>query len=92
MLPDELLILINRVRSHCVGIWDDHDYGIDDGNHQFHLKDVNRHLFLRFLNESSDSERWNRADGVCLFVSVSVLLDVVFIVRFTALGTTIKTN
>lgn len=54
--------LISKVP--VIGVWDDHDYGVDDGNHQFHLKDVNRHLFLEFLNESQYSVRWNRTDGI----------------------------
>jgi hypothetical protein len=32
------------------------------------LKDLNRELFLSFLNESRDSRRWNRTDGVWLIL------------------------
>ena len=38
-----------------VGIWDDHDYGINDGNKHFEYKDEFKELFLDFLNEPKES-------------------------------------
>ena len=40
-----------------VGIWDDHDYGINDGNKHFEYKDEFKELFLDFLNEPKESQR-----------------------------------
>ena len=40
-----------------IGIWDDHDYGINDGGQDFKLKDQVRNMFLDFLDEPNDSIR-----------------------------------
>jgi len=37
--------------------WDNHDYGKNDGNASFELKDTSRELFLDFFGEPRDSER-----------------------------------
>ena len=39
------------------GIWDDHDYGLDDGGAEFMHKDVMRELYLDFIGEPRDSPR-----------------------------------
>ena len=40
-----------------IGIWDDHDFGTNDGDKHFEHKDQNRELFLDFIDEPIDSER-----------------------------------
>ena len=34
-----------------IGIWDDHDYGVNDGSKTFVRKDLVRDIFLDFLGE-----------------------------------------
>lgn len=38
------------------GIWDDHDYGVNDGGKQYPMKDVSKLLMLDFLDVPSDAE------------------------------------
>lgn len=45
------------------GTWDDHDYGVNDGDKTFKYKNESRDLFLDFLSIPKDSERRSR-DGV----------------------------
>ena len=40
-----------------MAVWDDHDYGINDGSADFPLKDESQQLFLDFIDEPADSER-----------------------------------
>lgn len=37
-----------------IGIWDDHDYGINNGNFTYQHKDLTQQLFLDFLNYPKD--------------------------------------
>ena len=46
-----------RKNSKVIGVWDDHDFGINDGDKDFEFKDQNRELFLNFIDEPVDSER-----------------------------------
>lgn len=46
-----------------MAVWDDHDYGINDGAADFPLKDISRQLFLDFFAEPADSER-RRSPGL----------------------------
>ena len=46
-----------REEAKVIGIWDDHDFGINDGGKDFEFKDQNRELFLDFVDEPADSER-----------------------------------
>ncbi|MBT3604642.1 MAG: alkaline phosphatase family protein, partial [Candidatus Latescibacteria bacterium] len=39
------------------GIWDDHDYGVNDGGASYAKRDAAQQLFLDFLKEPADSER-----------------------------------
>ena len=43
--------------TQVVGIWDDHDYGLDDGGAEFMHKDVMRGFYLDFIGEPKDSPR-----------------------------------
>ncbi len=40
-----------------LAVWDDHDYGINDGSGDFALKDETQQLFLDFFDEPADSQR-----------------------------------
>ena len=40
-----------------IGVWDDHDFGINDGNRDFPLKNEVRELYLDFIEEPMDSVR-----------------------------------
>jgi alkaline phosphatase D len=40
-----------------MAVWDDHDYGINDGSSNFPLKDQAQQLFLNFFDEPANSER-----------------------------------
>jgi len=40
-----------------LAVWDDHDYGINDGSGDFVLKDESQQLFLDFFDEPADSQR-----------------------------------
>lgn len=40
-----------------IGVWDDHDYGLNNGDKNFPLKLEVREVFLDFINEPLDSAR-----------------------------------
>ncbi len=40
-----------------MAVWDDHDYGINDGDASFVLKEESQKLFLDFFDEPADSKR-----------------------------------
>lgn len=46
-----------RESTNIIGIWDDHDYGINDGDGSFIYKDLLKKAFLDFLDENENSER-----------------------------------
>ena len=46
-----------------MAVWDDHDYGTNDGHADFDLKEESQQLFLDFFGEPGDSER-RRTPGV----------------------------
>ncbi|MES2732547.1 MAG: alkaline phosphatase D family protein [Bacteroidota bacterium] len=43
-----------------IGIWDDHDYGVNDGGKDFAKKAESQQRMLEFLDEPIDSPRWKR--------------------------------
>ena len=43
-----------------IGIWDDHDYGVNDGDKHFPIKKESKELMLDFLNVADDAEVRNR--------------------------------
>jgi len=43
-----------------LGTWDDHDYGLNDGGKEFHMKKESQQLFLDFINIPKDDERRKR--------------------------------
>jgi alkaline phosphatase D len=46
-----------------IGVWDDHDYGINDGGKYFTKKDESKKLLLEFLDVPKEHEVWEH-DGV----------------------------
>ena len=43
------------------GVWDDHDYGVNDGGKHVENRQARQDLFLQFLNVSkNNTARWNR--------------------------------
>lgn len=40
-----------------IGTWDDHDYGVNDGDINYINKHLMRDIFLDFVDEPEDSER-----------------------------------
>lgn len=43
-----------------LAVWDDHDYGANDGGRDFPQKEASRRLMLSFFEEPAGSERWHR--------------------------------
>ncbi len=46
-----------------LGIWDDHDYGINDGGKYFAQKEASRDLMLEFLSVAPSRPVWSREGG-----------------------------
>jgi alkaline phosphatase D len=40
-----------------IGVWDDHDYGTNDGNNKYPHREISQKYFLDFLHEPKDSLR-----------------------------------
>lgn len=49
-----------REGMHVIGIWDDHDFGINDGGVNYAQKVQSQKLMLDFLDEPANSERRNQ--------------------------------
>jgi alkaline phosphatase D len=52
-----------KLRQICpvLAVWDDHDYGINDGGASYIHKDDAKKQFLTFFGEPAGSPRWNRS-------------------------------
>ena len=44
-------------KTKVIGVWDDNDFGLNDGGASFAGKDQNRELFLDAIGEPASSER-----------------------------------
>jgi len=53
-----------RNKIPILGVWDDHDYGVNNGDKSYKYKERSRHLYLDFLDEPKDSIRRTRPDGI----------------------------
>jgi alkaline phosphatase D len=42
-----------------LGVWDDHDYGVNDGGKEYPKKEESKNIFLEFFDEPVKSERRN---------------------------------
>ena len=47
-----------------IGIWDEYDYGIKNGNKYYKDKEISKKLFLNFLNFPKDNELYNLNRGL----------------------------
>ncbi|KAL4159991.1 hypothetical protein PRNP1_000563 [Phytophthora ramorum] len=50
-------------RTPVIGIWDDHDYGINDGGKHFTYREQSQQVFLDFMGEPEDSPR-RKQEGI----------------------------
>lgn len=44
-------------KAKVVGVWDDHDFGTNDGGKHFPFKNQNREIWLDFIGEPNDTDR-----------------------------------
>ena len=49
-----------KKQTTIIGVWDDHDYGVNDGGKEYSIKEASQDLFLDFLEVPIDSKRRNR--------------------------------
>ncbi len=49
-----------RTKSDVIAIWDDHDFGVNDGGREYPMKQQSKDLFCEFWNEAADSTRRSR--------------------------------
>ncbi len=47
-------------KTPIIGIWDDHDYGVNDGGKEYPQKDSSKMLLFDFLKVSTENEAYNR--------------------------------
>lgn len=47
-------------KTEVIGIWDDHDYGVNDGGKEYPKKDESRDLLFDFLDVDTNHPAWNR--------------------------------
>jgi alkaline phosphatase D len=45
--------------TEIIGVWDDHDYGLNDGGREWEVKDEKKKLMFDFLDEPENSPRLN---------------------------------
>ena len=55
--------LMNNTKK-ILGIWNDHDYGLSEGDGNFSQKNDTKRIFLDFLGEERGSERREHHEGV----------------------------
>ncbi|KAL4459789.1 hypothetical protein ABPG74_003315 [Tetrahymena malaccensis] len=53
-----------QTNAKIIGVWDDHDYNMNDGGKDFQGKYIIQRLYLDFLNEPSDSPRRSNQQGI----------------------------
>ncbi|MBU2877680.1 alkaline phosphatase D family protein [Aliiglaciecola lipolytica] len=52
-----------RETTPVVGIWDDHDFGVNDGGAEYPQKQASKQLMLDYFKEPDNSQRRSREDG-----------------------------
>ena len=57
----EYVNFIHKIR--VIGVWDDHDYGLNDGGVEHRAKQMSKNLFLNFMKAPTDDPRRHR-EGV----------------------------
>lgn len=53
-----------RTKIPVIGVWDDHDFGANNGDKYYQYKEKTRTLYLDYLDEPQDSIRRTRPDGI----------------------------
>lgn len=53
-----------REKTPTIAIWDDHDFGENDAGVEYKQKESSRKLMLDFWQESKNSPRYRRSDGI----------------------------
>ena len=53
-----------REKTPTIAIWDDHDFGENDAGVEYKQKERSRKLMLDFWQESKNSPRYRRSDGI----------------------------
>ncbi|TDH70778.1 hypothetical protein CCR75_001207 [Bremia lactucae] len=61
MANEDYAAFVNR--TPIIGIWDDHDYGINDGGKFYSYREQSQQLFLDFIGEPIDSPR-RKQEGI----------------------------
>ena len=61
MNPSYQKLLASRTK--VIGVWDDHDYGTNNGDRTMPGKQRNRKYYLDFIDEPKDSERYLDTDS-----------------------------
>eukprot|EP01122_Echinamoeba_exundans_P010374 TRINITY_DN3875_c0_g1_i1.p1 TRINITY_DN3875_c0_g1~~TRINITY_DN3875_c0_g1_i1.p1 ORF type:complete len:449 (+),score=53.48 TRINITY_DN3875_c0_g1_i1:34-1380(+) len=77
-----LLSTVNKV----IGVWDDHDYGKNDGGAEYQSKDAAKQIYLDFIDEPAQSSRRTQHGGIYASYTIGqpgrrikiILLDVRF--------------
>lgn len=50
-------------KSEVIGIWDDHDFGVNDGGKEFIQKEPSRDILFDFLDLDENHPAWQRKGG-----------------------------
>ncbi|MEH0157871.1 alkaline phosphatase D family protein [Limibacter armeniacum] len=66
-----------------MGIWDDHDYGVNDGGKEFAKKDSSKALMLEFLSIDKDNPVWEREGTYQSYIQSKHGIDIQFILLDT---------
>ncbi len=45
-----------RTSTEVIGVWDDHDYGVNDGGRHYKMRDESKLELLKFLDQDSDTK------------------------------------
>jgi len=53
-----------RESTQVIGVWDDHDYGLNNAGRGFPFKNITRRLWLDFIDEPQNSLRRTRSGGI----------------------------
>lgn len=60
-IKPEFINLISHVKT--LAVWDDHDYGINDGGKEYPKKQASKERFMKFWGEENNTER-NAHEGI----------------------------
>ena len=86
MVEDLLELQQMAKETRVIGVWDDHDFGINDGNGNYADKEISKKYFLDFLDVPSNHHRRQKGKGIYATYSFGkgyktvriILLDVRF--------------